>query len=580
MGKFIDLKDQQINDWKVLEYVGNGKWKCQCKCGNIGIVRSSDLRNGTSRHCKDCRVIDLTGKTINEWYVIKRLENNKWLCRCSCGAIKEVFGHSLRNKTTINCGHNKQAANFIDLSGQTINEWKVGKYLGHSMYECTCSCGVVRNVHSERLRNGLSKSCGHSLKDTGKLSGTSIGEWKVGKYLGNSKYLCECSCGKITEVYRSNLQRSGSSSCGHDSAKRLIDFVMNRFLSDKNDEQAQILCDSDKFAEYIKSKNKPRIREIALELNCNENYIRERIHKEHLDEYVDIGFNTRSSAETELCDYLKSIYDGRIILNTRQVIPPYEIDIYLPDIKIGIEFNGTFWHSDSIKEKTYHQNKNVLAAKHKIQIIHIFEHEWINKNQKIKWYLHDKISKTTRIFARNTEVSTIPFSDANDFCEKYHLQGGTKASINIGLKYNGEIVSVMMLSKPRFDTEYDYEVARACSKPGITVVGGVGKLINYFIKTYKPKSIMTYVDISKFMAGSYLAVGFTMCKPGVTVPGYVWVNNDNKVIPRYKTQKKKLIELGLGTVEQTEDEIMRSLGYNKIYDCGNFKLEMIKIGTE
>lgn len=59
----------------------------------------------------------------------------------------------------------------------------------------------------------------------------------------------------------------------------------------------------------------------------------------------------------------------------------------------------------------------------------------------------------------------------------------------------------------------------------------------------------------------------------ITQLNYVWVDtNTNKVLSRYQTQKNRLVELNLGTEEQTGDAIMEALGYLKIYNSGNIKL--------
>ena len=98
-----------------------------------------------------------------------------------------------------------------------------------------------------------------------------------------------------------------------------------------------------------------------------------------------------------------------------------------------------------------------------------------------------------------------------------------------------------------------------------------------FIKEYKPISILTYVDISKFTGNSYTRLGFKPTKEEpITEPNYVWVKEGtNNYLTRYQTQKHKLVREGLGTSEQTEDEIMRQLGYLRIYDSGNLKMEWI-----
>ncbi len=52
----FDLSGQRFYRWKVLEYIGGSrlkesKWKCQCDCGEIGLVTSGALRYGESKSC-------------------------------------------------------------------------------------------------------------------------------------------------------------------------------------------------------------------------------------------------------------------------------------------------------------------------------------------------------------------------------------------------------------------------------------------------------------------------------------------------------------------------------------------------
>ena len=62
-----------------------------------------------------------------------------------------------------------------------------------------------------------------------------------------------------------------------------------------------------------------------------------------------------SIKEENLYEFIKSIYFGEIVQSYR--INRQEIDIYLPKLKIGFEFNGLYWHSDLYKDKNYHLNK-------------------------------------------------------------------------------------------------------------------------------------------------------------------------------------------------------------------------------
>jgi hypothetical protein len=103
-------------------------------------------------------------------------------------------------------------------------------------------------------------------------------------------------------------------------------------------------------------------------------------------------------------------------------------------------------------------------------------------------------------------------------------------------------------------------------------------MFSYFLKQYNPTSIITYSDISKFTGNCYTKIGFKPIQPNpITEPNYVWVSADkNTVLSRYQTQKQRLIDEGLGTEDQTEDNIMSMLNFLKVYDSGNIRLEWIK----
>jgi len=49
----------------------------------------------------------------------------------------------------------------------------------------------------------------------------------------------------------------------------------------------------------------------------------------------------------------------------------------LPEKKLAIEFNGTYWHSTECgKDRWYHLNKTLRCKEKGIRLIHIFENEW------------------------------------------------------------------------------------------------------------------------------------------------------------------------------------------------------------
>lgn len=106
------------------------------------------------------------------------------------------------------------------------------------------------------------------------------------------------------------------------------------------------------------------------------------------------GGKIKSKAEQELLDYIKSIYSGSIIENTRKIINGYELDLYLPDLQLAIEYNGIYWHSIKYKTKSYHYNKSIACKDKDIRLIHIYEHESIDY---IKELISNIINNTEKI---------------------------------------------------------------------------------------------------------------------------------------------------------------------------------------
>lgn len=88
------------------------------------------------------------------------------------------------------------------------------------------------------------------------------------------------------------------------------------------------------------------------------------------------GLTVKSRAEDVLRQDISTIYKGTIISNTRKVIKPLELDLYLPELKIAVEYNGTYWHSiKNNKNVNYHLNKSLLCRQLGIRLIHIYEFE-------------------------------------------------------------------------------------------------------------------------------------------------------------------------------------------------------------
>lgn len=268
-----------------------------------------------------------------------------------------------------------------------------------------------------------------------------------------------------------------------------------------------------------------------------------------------------SKAEIDLGGFLAKYTE--VIHSDRKLLDGKEIDIYLPEHNLGIEYNGVYWHNENHKHKDYHLEKTELAASKGITLIQVFEHEDIAI---VKSRLLSLIGKTYTLGARKTEVKVIDFP--KDFLSENHIQGaGSPSKVNLGLFIKEELVATMTFSKPRFNANYEWELIRYCSLLDVTVVGGASKLLKYFIKSYCPKNILSYSDKRWSTGKLYNSLGFEHLQ--TSAPGYFY-QKSQAVISRHKAQKHKLKELVPEFYDETltEKEIMNNAGWFRVYDCG------------
>lgn len=282
-----------------------------------------------------------------------------------------------------------------------------------------------------------------------------------------------------------------------------------------------------------------------------------------------------SKSEKELADFIESL-GLQIIRNDREQLGGKEIDVYIPSLKIGFEFTGLYWHAEKQNPETKHLLwKKQFAHNQGIRLITIFEDEWLNKLELVKSRIKNIVGKTAnkRYFARKCELVELKAKEYLPFLEVNHLQGKTAATVAIGLKYDGELVSVMTFKKSSFvkgASGKEWELSRFASKKDILVIGAASKLLNYFKKKYAVNlPIISFAD-SRWSDGDvYKTLGFMFA--GVTPPSY-WYTEDYKIRHhRSKFMKHIIISKLGGNKSKTEWENMREFGYDRIWDCGNSK---------
>lgn len=266
---------------------------------------------------------------------------------------------------------------------------------------------------------------------------------------------------------------------------------------------------------------------------------------------------------------------------TRSIIPPKELDIFIPDYNVAIEYNGLMFHSEGYTSsnifndtsKDYHLNKTEEVEAKGIQLFHIFENEWLNLTTQNIWksVIKHKLTKSDDIiYARKTIIKEVSSKEAVEFLNNNHLQGSCQSSIRLGLYYNDELVSLMTFGKSRFNKNYEYELLRFCNILNTSVVGGASKLLKYFERNYNPKSLISYANRRWSTGDLYNSLGFEHI--GVSKPNYFYFRyNDVKTLySRNKFQKHKLSNL-LDVFDEnlSEYENMKNNKFRRIFDSGN-----------
>ena len=328
--------------------------------------------------------------------------------------------------------------------------------------------------------------------------------------------------------------------------------------------------------------NQSEIVKSKIDASTLEHYGVNRVCK--LDEFKQKVVDT--NRERYGVDYTCLIYSGKLkgndssynrafaeLLDSNNISYEREflLQKYSYDFKVGntlIEINPTATHNTHFNpygknriDVNYHKNKSNVAICNGYSVIHVFD--WDNTDKIIQLL---KLRET--VYARKCDIMFVSDVDTNKYLDIYHLQGTCRGQkIRLGLYYNSKLVSLMTFGKSRFNKNCEYELLRYCASHN--VIGGAEKLFKYFISNYKPKSIVSYCDTSKFSGKVYDVLGFKYIK--TNFPRKHWYSWKEK---RHITDGLLLSQgydrlfkenCGKGT---SNEELILSRGYLPVYDCG------------
>lgn len=290
---------------------------------------------------------------------------------------------------------------------------------------------------------------------------------------------------------------------------------------------------------------------------------------------------TISNNEKEIAENIRRVYPGEVIENTKNVISPFELDIFIPEKSLAVEYCGLYWHSELSggKDRDYHYNKYIWCKEKSIRLITIFEDEYLQRPEVVMSRIKHALGiYKEKIFARNTIFKEVPYKEARWFLDNNHLQGYSPSSYRFGLYKGNKLIQIMTFGRLSRNNANNLggsvvEMKRLCSLPGVSVVGGASKLL---------KNSVLFLDDYDFIK-SYCDVRWAhVSRPVYEVLGFSLIGR-TKYTPHYTKRQKRFRNQSLRKTKKeretglTEWQLRKSQGYDRIWDCGHLTY-VYKIG--
>lgn len=397
---------------------------------------------------------------------------------------------------------------FIDVICPTCGKvFKTRK--DHPQRYCSAKC-VSNRVRSEEEKAKLSQSC--------------IGReaWNKGR--------------KCTEEEKEKMSKASKEFWAREGFREKMSNIeketwQNKELREKHSEIMKETSNRPDVKEKIKNGLKEYYDNVEPEI-LTQRYIKQMNTK------LKQGTLYESTPEHSINEFVRSLGFEPVKYVIGKGDKRFEIDCYIPEKKIGIEFNGVYYHSingTNKKPRSYHINKNTFAmSQYGIELIQVWEDQWKNQNEIIKDIIAARLGiiRGEKIYARKCDIREVNTADYRDFCNKYHVQGYRSASVKLGLYYKDQLVQIASFNKARTYgnntiDKYEWEWIRGCISSNNKVIGGTSKLLKHFIDTYKPNNILCFSDYNLFSGKGYEEAGFKFV--GFTGPDKFFVTNNNKM---------------------------------------------------
>jgi len=282
----------------------------------------------------------------------------------------------------------------------------------------------------------------------------------------------------------------------------------------------------------------------------------------------------RSKAENKIIEFLNS-YEIKTINNERNVLKGFELDIYLPEYKIGIEHNGTYFHSENTggKDKNYHKSKTNILESHGIKLIHIFDFNYILEEDKINNMLLDFIGINNILVKKDyILIKHINEKDKNSFIKDNSINILDRSKYCIGA-LNDTILSIIC-----FDYDgHNVIINNYVNKINYRIEDDYLLFLDFIKYNFNFNNIIGYYDKlwNNYNNNIFEKLGFI--KNRNTEPDFYYVKynglDKGKLINKnlYKREDLKIRFKDIYSDNLSNNEILLKTGHDRVWDSGKIE---------
>lgn len=273
-----------------------------------------------------------------------------------------------------------------------------------------------------------------------------------------------------------------------------------------------------------------------------------------------------------LIDELKLTEGTDFIRNTKDIIPPLELDFYFPNQNLAIEVGSLFWHSEvnGNRDRHYHKRKWQECRKRDITLLQYWDDELTSSMPVILSKIAHKLnlSKAVKIGGRQVDLRPITVEQEREFLNNYHIQGFTPdRSIVVGAFFKNELIGVVCVAKRK----NAFEIVRFATNSKYIIRGLFSKFLKHLSL---PGLVFSFSDNRHSDGYLYKSSGFALAKQ--VDPVYFYTKDYHSKMHRRNFSNAALKKKGIKINKNASEwENMKCLGYDRIWDAGKIRWEKL-----